>query len=503
MLRNLATYLGYLFPSRSHLALLGFAIPQIWMYAIAQQANGLSSQSLFGYHVASIVVLIAAAIVLRLSNARIPRWTVFIASIGMTALPLYQAAVSLTQTGTWQSEFAPLESCLAIFGGAGCAWCFLTWFDLCCSKGPRDSIEYLLLSFGAMAAFRLVLALIPTTLALLTLACIALATPFLTHVAKRLPPTVPNCWNQEQANRQAIRPRPTRQTATIIAELALYSFVLGLMSPVSSESQGLTPALVLNYVLRIVFVAVLFVWIALRKNYKVIRLAQVAFCCTLIFVLALVLLGDRASLVAAALLSFVRSVVLILLTIACTEIVFSYNVRPFFAFGIGRGIYEAALLGGTVTSNILPQETAAITASLNVVFFVIACFSLAVGSRTIRTMSNINRDAMSGNNAEAIEKPDTSTSLEEIADKYSLTTRETEVLELLRRGRSKAYIAEVLSISENTVRHHSKDLYTKLGIHSREELMDLLPLSQVRIEGDTRLRELQKLEHPHGTSFDT
>ena len=55
-----------------------------------------------------------------------------------------------------------------------------------------------------------------------------------------------------------------------------------------------------------------------------------------------------------------------------------------------------------------------------------------------------------------------------------LTEREVEVFKLLAKGRSKAFIAEELVLSENTVRGHSKHIYTKLGISSRQELLDLL-----------------------------
>ena len=55
-----------------------------------------------------------------------------------------------------------------------------------------------------------------------------------------------------------------------------------------------------------------------------------------------------------------------------------------------------------------------------------------------------------------------------------LTAREVEVLQLLCKGRSKSYIAESLFISENTVRSHSKHIYAKLDVHSKQEILDLI-----------------------------
>ncbi|MFQ8869257.1 MAG: helix-turn-helix transcriptional regulator, partial [Eggerthella lenta] len=40
--------------------------------------------------------------------------------------------------------------------------------------------------------------------------------------------------------------------------------------------------------------------------------------------------------------------------------------------------------------------------------------------------------------------------------------------------RSKSYIAESLFISENTVRSHSKHIYAKLDVHSKQEILDLI-----------------------------
>ena len=57
--------------------------------------------------------------------------------------------------------------------------------------------------------------------------------------------------------------------------------------------------------------------------------------------------------------------------------------------------------------------------------------------------------------------------------KHGLTAREIDVALLIARGRSKTFIANELFISENTVRTHSKNVYAKLGIHSREELISL------------------------------
>lgn len=54
-----------------------------------------------------------------------------------------------------------------------------------------------------------------------------------------------------------------------------------------------------------------------------------------------------------------------------------------------------------------------------------------------------------------------------------LSQREREVAELVLHGNTVPAISRKLFISENTVRGHTKNIYRKLGIHSKQELIDL------------------------------
>lgn len=58
-------------------------------------------------------------------------------------------------------------------------------------------------------------------------------------------------------------------------------------------------------------------------------------------------------------------------------------------------------------------------------------------------------------------------------DTYGLTDRETMVADLLAEGNSQRIIANRLQVSIGTVQTHAKNVYRKLGIHSKQELIDL------------------------------
>lgn len=63
---------------------------------------------------------------------------------------------------------------------------------------------------------------------------------------------------------------------------------------------------------------------------------------------------------------------------------------------------------------------------------------------------------------------------DEIASQFGLTPREREVLQLLAAGNSHRKIADVLVISLSSAQTYSKNIYRKLGVHSRQEVIDLI-----------------------------
>lgn len=65
-----------------------------------------------------------------------------------------------------------------------------------------------------------------------------------------------------------------------------------------------------------------------------------------------------------------------------------------------------------------------------------------------------------------------------LAAEHGLTTREVEVLNLLVEGKTNGELQEILGVSKETVRSHRRNIYTKCGAHSLDDLMDLLGLER-------------------------
>lgn len=85
--------------------------------------------------------------------------------------------------------------------------------------------------------------------------------------------------------------------------------------------------------------------------------------------------------------------------------------------------------------------------------------------------------AEGGQAIDAVDVADRPASFEEtaarLAREHSLTAREEQVVALVACGRSAVYIAGELGIAPETVRSYLKSAYPKLGVHSKQELIDL------------------------------
>lgn len=62
--------------------------------------------------------------------------------------------------------------------------------------------------------------------------------------------------------------------------------------------------------------------------------------------------------------------------------------------------------------------------------------------------------------------------LDAFARQYGLSSTEQAIVSLVAQGRSRTYIADALNYSENTIRNYTRTVYRKVGVHSKQELLD-------------------------------
>ena len=63
---------------------------------------------------------------------------------------------------------------------------------------------------------------------------------------------------------------------------------------------------------------------------------------------------------------------------------------------------------------------------------------------------------------------------EELAEQYKLSPRQKEIFLLLAKGRNVQFIRDELVLSTPTVKSHIYNIYQKMGVHSHQELIDLV-----------------------------
>lgn len=71
-----------------------------------------------------------------------------------------------------------------------------------------------------------------------------------------------------------------------------------------------------------------------------------------------------------------------------------------------------------------------------------------------------------------------------VSQRFRLTPRETEIFNLLARGRNGHFVQNELVISYNTVKTHVAHIYDKLGVHTQQELIDLVDKAEAEPESE-------------------
>lgn len=158
------------------------------------------------------------------------------------------------------------------------------------------------------------------------------------------------------------------------------------------------------------------------------------------------------------------------------------DMSPVRMFGLGRGASAIGTTSGHAIAAIvvaaipdLGAFTNAIGVAFTIVIIVMSIFVL--DERTISdALDKTFREETVTVASPGAPSPELAwgAACDGLAERCGLTAREREVLSLLGRGRTASYIADELGISYNTAKGHIRNLYAKCGVHSRQELIDLL-----------------------------
>jgi DNA-binding CsgD family transcriptional regulator/MFS family permease len=173
-----------------------------------------------------------------------------------------------------------------------------------------------------------------------------------------------------------------------------------------------------------------------------------------------------------------------------------YRISPILVFGFGRA---AAMTSQFISIVVLEtvhidQLFSASGNALNtfLILSMLLGYFLLPRDKAIREMAILDYKnpagaTKAGRSSEELNKGRFIVRCEYVANVHLLSSRETDVLYLLAKGRNAAYIAKHLFISEGTVHTHTWRIYRKMDVHTQQELMDLV--DSYFIHDDGRVEE--------------
>ena len=126
----------------------------------------------------------------------------------------------------------------------------------------------------------------------------------------------------------------------------------------------------------------------------------------------------------------------------------------------------AAALAGLLSNMLADDAHSIVLGTVTSLFLLYCAFSLG------REIVLYNKPVDVGAAVEP--PPDVEAVCARMGQAKGLSARESEVLVELAHGHSSGYIAQSLCISANTARTHMRNIYRKLGVESREQLIDLV-----------------------------
>ena len=266
--------------------------------------------------------------------------------------------------------------------------------------------------------------------------------------------------------------------------VAFSAFIVGIVRIGSASGDGsIGQTNVSNMVgLLIASVVLLVSWKLLYERVTLMRLYQILFPLTATAFLLLPLLEGAFRQVVLSLVFLVFSVTSSLMVVSCARTARNQTLPPVLVYGLFAGIVYASQLVGSVVGLCVGAGRGVGLAELSVVALVaVYLLSIAMvaphGKRSRRVIDPQAAPAEPVSSTGVVAGTDAvAAGCVGVVERYSLSRREADVLELLARGRDVPYIAEELVISKNTVRSHIKSIFAKTGVHSRQELIDLVEL---------------------------
>jgi DNA-binding CsgD family transcriptional regulator len=359
--------------------------------------------------------------------------------------------------------------------GIACACITLLWGRFFAVLGLRYASVMAPLSLFLAAVAGLVLGSMQPVAVLIVTTLLPIASVSAYLLARKAPPP-------PSADDATPRARSSGTLWRVILAIGVYGATLGFYlnsNTVFPQSFQFTAAG------KIVVLAVPLLVIALLRRNDFGFVFRIALPLTAAGFLLLPMLSAEAGWIGVAVVAAGGTFVDICTWIALSDIAHRGRHSAIYVFGFGRAANAGGIAIGWATSYALlgttPTDPSPMLAfSLVMVFVLILTTTLIVRDQDFSTRADVRPASLQLSTAESERAPGRwRRSCAVVASAHNLSAREEEVMVLLAKGRSMKFIQSDLVISYHTAKAHANHIYRKLGVHSREELIDL-------VEGEKR-----------------
>lgn len=507
------------------LKFLGFGCYYAWIWlsynssvlVAGPQAGGQPADTVFAMYLASTtalsIMLILSSVFTKISTRLVESRT-FVFAMGVVAAMGTVIAAVCSASGPADPAFIAAS----VLTGAGTAWVALRLGGIYSTVSARQAVMYTTASFLFACMLYFVAVGLPSSVGLAFTASL----PVIAAVCTMTVVDEPVMRTEVPQRTQKL---PKGFFFRLVAAIAVFSVIVGVTRGFSTLTQTVATLDSQGVIIAFgtaVIAMLLFVLVGLTgRDFDISRLYYPIIILAAAGILVVPLVGDAGAF-ENQVIGIAYSCFIMLIWCLLAHVSYMSGLSAVRVFGFGRG---ASALGTTVgwllgSQLIASQESnpsLMVGVSIAMVFALLIISMLVFNDRAIgqvlKRTAGIEEapgdgvdagrvrdifpvsllEGSSGGRDEAEEGPSEqhqagawARRCHEIADLYKLSPRERDVLFLLAKGRTIDYVAGDLGISFNTAKSHIRHVYVKIGVHTRQELLDLIEQGRMDRRGRQR-----------------
>lgn len=388
-------------------------------------------------------------------------------------IALLMALFTLTATGLVPGVPTWLLVASTTVTEVGMAWLYVRWGVFLSRLDIRSTVGCIFAAHIVGCTAKLCLHYLPAWGAVSFVSLLPLASmATLTLASRRLPQPLPDGGQKEAPSASATRVWCTnlRGASGPIWKVAAFVLCYRLFFCLTPSNGTVTENVSLSAICCVaeILVSLLILYMLFVKNGS-FTFQQVWSIFLLLLGVAIVCTTTAASApIGSSVCSAAGSLLVMFSWLVFANIAHHSTLDPLVIFAIGRISYESPHLAVQGTQLLLATPDGSGDLYTAALLFALLAFSILFFDWRDPTLALIFSDFQQHRPADATQ--DLASLCEQAARRHDLTQRETQVLLYLCQGRTRAYIAETLYLSENTVRGHTQRIYAKLGVHNKTEL---------------------------------